>query len=447
MNVGNLMAAPVTPGITSVPSQEFAGVGNLFALQISSALQNLQQTDSPPLATSNLSEADSEQMADWLAMLQQLLEAGLPQQRELIPQIEKSAAAWEQGGMPLPAGSVPRLSAEETQRLITAFTQHGMSQELAAKTVDLLVQLSQAEVGQTQPKWQEAAKQAQDVLTSLGLQKPERKLQDTAVERKSWWSPHAAVIAGTVQNAEDKYPSALPHPNQTIQTLRVNAALSRYQAESGIATRNSLVSSEWNSVTSSRAELQATREEMFLNVQSPTAPLTTPPSSGTFMSTVVSAGQVVQGDRFAQEVSQLFVKQMKIGTMNGVSEAKLILYPQSLGQVDVKILAQDGVITAQFTAETASGKELLDNQLPQLRAALTQQGLQVDRLEVTQQQEQSMSFQQQREQSRQQQDERRERNRKEEHSEFSLEQLVDRTEPLSSLWTRLRNAAGVEYSA
>jgi flagellar hook-length control protein FliK len=93
--------------------------------------------------------------------------------------------------------------------------------------------------------------------------------------------------------------------------------------------------------------------------------------------------------------------------------------------VDVIITARDGVITAQFSAETAAGKELLDNQLPQLRAALTQQGLQVDRLEVNQHQASSFAFQQQREQARQQGDGRQRQEQQEDQVEFSLEGLLE----------------------
>ena len=91
----------------------------------------------------------------------------------------------------------------------------------------------------------------------------------------------------------------------------------------------------------------------------------------------------VHANQLPEQVTQIFVSKMNIKQINGVHEAKLVLNPQSLGQVDVTIKSHNGVITAQFHAETQAAKDMLDNQLPQLRAALTQQGLQVDRLGPT----------------------------------------------------------------
>jgi len=87
---------------------------------------------------------------------------------------------------------------------------------------------------------------------------------------------------------------------------------------------------------------------------------------------------------FAQDMSRFVFKNMKLIVSNELSEAKISLHPQHLGHVDVKLTLHNGVLTAQFTADTLLGKEMLENQLPQLRAALQSQGLQVDKLVVNQ---------------------------------------------------------------
>ncbi|MFD0680149.1 MULTISPECIES: flagellar hook-length control protein FliK [unclassified Paenibacillus] len=88
---------------------------------------------------------------------------------------------------------------------------------------------------------------------------------------------------------------------------------------------------------------------------------------------------------------------------DGITEAKLSLYPQHLGQVDVKLTIHNGQLIAQFMADSLTGKEMLESQLSQLRATLQSQGIQVDKLEVTQSQSfQSGMFQEQRQQQSQQ---------------------------------------------
>ncbi|MDF2725045.1 MAG: hypothetical protein K0Q59_4720 [Paenibacillus sp.] len=91
--------------------------------------------------------------------------------------------------------------------------------------------------------------------------------------------------------------------------------------------------------------------------------------------------QFVHADRFADEMAQLF-RNMKVHTANGLSEVRIMLQPEHLGHVDVKVSMQNGQIIAQFMADSVHGKEMLESQLSQLRSVLQSQGLQVDRLEV-----------------------------------------------------------------
>lgn len=107
---------------------------------------------------------------------------------------------------------------------------------------------------------------------------------------------------------------------------------------------------------------------------------------------------VVSANRFAHEMSQLF-KSMNIQAAGGRSEIKITLMPEHLGQVDVKLSMHNGQLVAQFVADSLHGKDLLESQLPQLRAVLQSQGLQVDRLEVSQGQGAAFAmFQEQRQQ-------------------------------------------------
>ncbi|MBH5316639.1 flagellar hook-length control protein FliK [Paenibacillus sp. GSMTC-2017] len=96
------------------------------------------------------------------------------------------------------------------------------------------------------------------------------------------------------------------------------------------------------------------------------------------------ATEFVVAENFAETMNGLIVQKFDVRTLNGMSEAKLILFPEHLGQVDVKISMQNGLLTAVFQADTAMAKDLLDNQMAQLRAALQAQGLTVEKLEVTQ---------------------------------------------------------------
>ncbi|WP_405114142.1 flagellar hook-length control protein FliK [Paenibacillus sp. FSL K6-1217] len=88
--------------------------------------------------------------------------------------------------------------------------------------------------------------------------------------------------------------------------------------------------------------------------------------------------------QFAQEMNTFISGKLEIVKKGGVAEATITLFPENLGQVDVKITMQNGNLVAQFMTQHAGTKDMLEQQMSQLRLALQSQGLQVERLEVTQ---------------------------------------------------------------
>jgi flagellar hook-length control protein FliK len=114
---------------------------------------------------------------------------------------------------------------------------------------------------------------------------------------------------------------------------------------------------------------------------------------------------LMQAPNFVEEMTQLVVKSFTLETkQDGFTEAKLSLYPQNLGQVDVRLTMHNGQLIAQFMADSSLGKEMLESQLSQLRTTLQSQGIQVEKLEVSQNQAfQSGMFQEQQRQQQSQQ--------------------------------------------
>lgn len=104
----------------------------------------------------------------------------------------------------------------------------------------------------------------------------------------------------------------------------------------------------------------------------------------TLLTKSASPSAFVLAEEFADTMEGLIVQKFDIRSIGGATEAKLMLFPEHLGQVDVKISMQNGLLTAVFQADNAMAKDMLENQMSQLRAALQAQGLNVDKLEVTQ---------------------------------------------------------------
>ncbi|MEO3945101.1 flagellar hook-length control protein FliK [Gorillibacterium sp. CAU 1737] len=91
----------------------------------------------------------------------------------------------------------------------------------------------------------------------------------------------------------------------------------------------------------------------------------------------------VQVRNFADEMASLLAKNSKTGILGNLTEARLLLRPEHLGAVDVRITLHNGQLVAHFAAQQSLAKDVLENQMTQLRVTLQNQGYQVERLEVT----------------------------------------------------------------
>ncbi|WP_429843612.1 flagellar hook-length control protein FliK [Brevibacillus sp. FIR094] len=396
MNVANLTPAVGSAGsVTATPAANAGGtgLGQMFSMQLMQVLDQVGNPEETMVAPEGLSEEEMLALAELMALFAQLLGSGQTTQDELPPDAqEKFATAIEQllGKAQGNAGQV-----SEDLKQILANLKKG---EATPNELDKLAAL----------------------LESLKNQKG--NAEET---KRSGLNLRSDVMANMNTTQQDAF--------KTISPLRLNQGLSAYKLEAGIQSPT---------VQGGVLNQEGDAQEGMLNGNGQTPIIA---SSNTQTQSVQTFSQQtvpthhVNANQLTQQVTQLFVSKMQLTQHNGVHEARLILNPQALGKVDVTITSQNGVITAQFHAETQAGKEMLDNQLPQLRAALTQQGLQVDRLEVNQQQDTAFNFQQQREQARQQQENRQQQEKDEQ--EFALDALVDSNESTEVLWNRLRETA------
>lgn len=85
-----------------------------------------------------------------------------------------------------------------------------------------------------------------------------------------------------------------------------------------------------------------------------------------------------------QEVINQIVDKIKVEVKSDVStEIKLTLKPEHLGDVSMKIQTQNGIVTAQFIAESQRVKEVIEAGFDQLRESLQEQGVNISQLSVS----------------------------------------------------------------
>ena len=97
------------------------------------------------------------------------------------------------------------------------------------------------------------------------------------------------------------------------------------------------------------------------------------------------ASSRVEAIRFTnpQEVTSQIIERVKVDIKPGVSEIRMNLKPESLGEVSLRIASENGVVTAHFVAENQKVKEIIENNFNQLQDALSEQGVNITELSVS----------------------------------------------------------------
>jgi flagellar hook-length control protein FliK len=129
----------------------------------------------------------------------------------------------------------------------------------------------------------------------------------------------------------------------------------------------------------------------------------TAPQTNTVQVTVTQSQTPTMTPQQLPQELQKMMKTFRFNRANGNSEARILLNPEQLGHVNVKISVNNGMVVAQIYTDTAMAKEALEAQMLHLRAALQSSGLTVERLEVFNNTVLSQQFHDQRKQQSNQQ--------------------------------------------
>lgn len=83
-----------------------------------------------------------------------------------------------------------------------------------------------------------------------------------------------------------------------------------------------------------------------------------------------------------QIVSQL-IDQIRLNVSQTKTSMELVLNPESLGKIQVMVQSKSGVLTAHLNCENEITKEALESSLQQLKESFEEQGIKVEKVEVT----------------------------------------------------------------
>lgn len=150
--------------------------------------------------------------------------------------------------------------------------------------------------------------------------------------------------------------------------------------------------------------------------------------------------QTVRIANLAEDLSGVLKSSLKLSGSGESTQIKVSIFPEHLGHLEIRLSTVDGKVAAQIFTSNLFAKEALDLQVYQLRNSLIQQGVSVDRIEISQQ-ETGQSFNQQHDRQEQRFAQQRQNTMKNGYQQYEEEAAVF-VRPTSSV----RTAMSVDYT-
>lgn len=120
--------------------------------------------------------------------------------------------------------------------------------------------------------------------------------------------------------------------------------------------------------------------------EAPAAPVEAAKAAQTPVRTEASApAPSVRLTNLAEDLSGVLKNTMKLTGNGENAQIKVSIFPEHLGHLEIRLSTVDGKMAAQIFTSNLLAKEALDLQVYQLRNSLVQQGITVDRIEISQQ--------------------------------------------------------------
>jgi len=378
MNAGGILQVPVSGGVTSQTSgmtidsdKNMTMFGTIFTGTLKS--------DDQPLV---IEEPVSEQQ-DFVNMLQSFLNADtLAELEEPLAQ-EMSTELATDKLIQVTVKDVPSLL-----NLLAGYVEEGLLQEieldldeclvnpeqvLTINLLDLYTLIKQIDTADVE-EWTEskAAGMAEAVklakIQLLAAETQTMKSEDIPLTKELKQlleniSSKLEKLSGTIE--EKKSSPSFMEKNSRISLDALRSTFTRIIGEEGTSSEKSkpvtMKTSEGNQGT---LPFQMSKLEQYV--------LTTEKS-----------GQPVDQEQFIKQFEKILSK-ASFTSSTGMQKLMIKLNPEHLGALRIEIIQKDSGLTARIMATTSKGKEMLETQLQGLKQSFAGQGIQVEKIEISQ---------------------------------------------------------------
>ncbi len=140
--------------------------------------------------------------------------------------------------------------------------------------------------------------------------------------------------------------------------------------------------------------------------------------------TLSEAPKTVVNKQFVQQFTEIMQSSKFTTTSTGTQQLIIRLNPDNLGSITVKLVHENGEMTAKIIASSTSAKELIESNLQQIRHVIPTQNIVVEKFDVLTQQPQSQQPNFQKEQQRPQEQDVKE-NKDEEENTSAFDDVLE----------------------
>ena len=95
------------------------------------------------------------------------------------------------------------------------------------------------------------------------------------------------------------------------------------------------------------------------------------------------AAEQIRAPEAPREIINQIADRIRVDVRGNITELRLLLRPESLGEVSLRIATINGIVTAQFIAENQRVRQIIEANFGELKEALAERGVEVGELSVS----------------------------------------------------------------
>lgn len=233
-------------------------------------------------------------------------------------------------------------------------------------------------------------RQLQDCMEQLALQQEEQTVLQQEEQIPNGMQEEITPVVNLEDAVEGEMEASKERPEKAVITITKNGEEVRAVVETDVKTGAETVTQESGPLTEHSTENGMAQGE-GTDRQNDHNSKDTQQSANLVLQNIAqnqNTAQVQTGtelppaDTQAQDIMEQIMDYMKIQIKPDTTSLEMQLHPESLGTLNIHIAAKDGILTAQFTAQSEAVKNAIEGQLVTLQQNLNDQGIKVEAVEV-----------------------------------------------------------------